>query len=125
MNTVLIVDDVAAIAQQVANELSHHQFQTQVFVTQNVDDAINCIRQSAPDILVLDISWTDRGSEGISVAKRVRDWFQGQVIMHSSFSRQKQFHMTREYGIEHCVDKLNVEAILDCINETCDCGRWL
>lgn len=75
--TVLIVDDEEAIVEFIELNLKRHGFK--VLKAYKGEDAINCVRERKPDIILLDIMLPD--IDGFQVCRSIREISQVPVIM--------------------------------------------
>lgn len=75
--TILIVDDDERLCKMVSDYLATHGYA--VSVCHRGDEAIKLIRESPPDLVVLDLMLP--GTDGLSVCREVRSQYVGKILM--------------------------------------------
>ncbi len=87
MKTVLVVDDEKNIRNSLEGVLNDEGFD--VAFAESSEEALTKIKQSAPDIILLDI-WLP-GMDGIEVLRKVKErWKELPVILCTAFPHYKQ-----------------------------------
>lgn len=101
MNKILIVDDDPKLLSFIAAQLRAQGYQAETAL-----DGQECIDKSAtalPDLIVLDISMPRMS--GIEALRRLREWYEGPIIMLSAIDEERQKVEALDLGADDYLTK--------------------
>ena len=101
---VLIVDDSDVLAQRLTSSLAEVPRIEVIGAVGNVADAVLKIRESKPDVVILDIALPD--GSGIDILEVLKqDMFHPMVIVLSNYTYRQYQKKCRDYGARYYFDK--------------------
>jgi two-component system response regulator RstA len=107
-STILIVEDDTKLAELIADYLRKHGYGAQIEV--RGDRAVERIRRSPPDLLILDLMLP--GADGLTICRRIRPEYAGPILMLTARGEDSDEVNGLELGADDYLAKPAVPRVL-------------
>src|SRR5262245_21394050 len=98
---VLLIEDELPIRRFLRNSLADHDYR--LLEAETGEQALRLAAQQPPDLVILDLGLPD--TDGQTVLLRLREWYQGPVIVLSARDQEQQKIMALDHGADDYLTK--------------------
>src|ERR1043166_1144161 len=93
---ILLIEDERPIRRFLRSSLSDHDYR--LLEAETGEQALRLAAQQPPDLVILDLGLPD--VDGQNVLRRLREWYQGPIIVLSAREQEQQKIMALDHGAD-------------------------